>query len=252
MKTETGMGARREFTNKPREEATEFIESYIIKNKLAAHERLPSERKLCDSWGFNRTTLRNAIRKLEAEGILYSRHGSGTFVTPPKLLRNLQDMESLYAVAERAQKTLRTTQLYAKVRNCTQDIASELGLPPENQVFVLQRLRTMDGLPFMLETTYVDYTQCQGIEKYDFSGESFFHVLERDFNIQVDHGVENLTITYVGAEEAELLEIPVNQAVFLIKGVSDTSGGKHIEYFESVVRSDQVRFISTLVGEKYE
>jgi GntR family transcriptional regulator len=105
----------------------------------------------------------------------------------------------------------------------------------------------MDEVPFMLETTCVDYTLCPGIENYDFSGESLYHVLEHDFKIRVDHGVEQVGITLVGEEESTLLEIPAGRAVFFISGASDTAQDRRVEYFESVIRSDQVRFISTLI-----
>jgi GntR family transcriptional regulator len=224
----------------------EFIEAYILKNKLLPHDKLPSERDFCRSGGFNRATLRSAINKLGTEGILYRRHGSGTFVAPPKLLRNLQNMESLSSMAERAQKTLGTVQLYGRILPCTKQIAQKLEIPPVSPVFILQRLRIMDAVPFILETTYVNYALCKDIEQYDFSRESLFHVLEKNYNVRVDHGLEHLNITCAGFEEAALLEIPAGQVVFFIEGVSNTSDGKHVEYFESVVRADLVRFTSTL------
>ena len=59
------------YGNRTRNEAIEKIESYIIKNKLAPHEKIPSERDLCEMWDFNRTTLRSAIQHLIIEGKLY-------------------------------------------------------------------------------------------------------------------------------------------------------------------------------------
>ena len=76
---------------RPREEATELIECYIRRMDLQPYERLPSERELCQLWNLNRSTLRNAIRKLTEEGRLYSVKGSGTYIAPSKLERNLQD-----------------------------------------------------------------------------------------------------------------------------------------------------------------
>jgi GntR family transcriptional regulator len=236
----------KEYRNRPREEAVEFIEAYIIGNKLAAHNKLPSERNFCYTSGFNRSTLRNAINKLESDGLVYSRHGAGTFVAPPKLLRDLQNMESLSFSAARTQKELRTTQLYGRVLPCVKEIAQKLAILPVSPVFVLRRLRTLDNVPFMLETSYIDYTQCRGIEQYDFNRESLYKILEQKYGITADHGVEYLSITYAGFEESTLLNISVNQAVFFIEGISDTVQGRHIEYFESVTRSDMVQFTSNL------
>ena len=42
-----------------------------------------SERQLCEAYGVSRTTVRQAIARLVADGLLYHVKGKGTFVTPP-------------------------------------------------------------------------------------------------------------------------------------------------------------------------
>lgn len=83
-----------QFRARPRDQATEQIECYILQNDLAPHSKLPSERDMCSMWQMNRTTLRSAIRRLIVEGKVYHRKGAGTFVAPPKLERTLQDVKS--------------------------------------------------------------------------------------------------------------------------------------------------------------
>ena len=41
---------------------------------------LPGERALCELLEVSRTTLRKAIAELIAEGVLFHRHGAGTFI----------------------------------------------------------------------------------------------------------------------------------------------------------------------------
>ena len=57
---------------RPKELATEYLESYILENNLKAHDRLPPERELSQMWNLNRVTLRSAIASMEAAGRLYS------------------------------------------------------------------------------------------------------------------------------------------------------------------------------------
>ena len=57
---------------KPRDEAIEKIENFIIHNQLKPGDRLPSERSMCDMWDFNRSTLRSAIKQLILEGKIYN------------------------------------------------------------------------------------------------------------------------------------------------------------------------------------
>ncbi len=44
-------------------------------------ERLPAERALAEEFGVSRPSVREAIQKLVARGLLLSRHGGGTFVS---------------------------------------------------------------------------------------------------------------------------------------------------------------------------
>jgi GntR family transcriptional regulator/MocR family aminotransferase len=60
-----------------------FLREQIRSGALLPETRLPASRKLATSLGVNRITVTNAYAELEAEGLVYSRQGSGTFVAPP-------------------------------------------------------------------------------------------------------------------------------------------------------------------------
>jgi DNA-binding FadR family transcriptional regulator len=56
------------------------LRNEILAGRLAAGARLPSERELSLALGVNRLTLRAALARLEAMGLVTTRHGSGTEV----------------------------------------------------------------------------------------------------------------------------------------------------------------------------
>jgi len=53
----------------------------ISKGDLRRHDRLASERSLADDYGVARNTVREALNRLEEEGYVETRPGSGTYVT---------------------------------------------------------------------------------------------------------------------------------------------------------------------------
>jgi len=57
------------------------IETLILEGSLQPGERLPAERALAEEFGISRPSLREAIQKLAARGLVVSRHGGGTFVS---------------------------------------------------------------------------------------------------------------------------------------------------------------------------
>jgi GntR family transcriptional regulator/MocR family aminotransferase len=60
-----------------------FLREEIQTGTLLPETRLPATRELATSLGVSRMTAVNAYAELEAEGLIYSRPGSGTFVAPP-------------------------------------------------------------------------------------------------------------------------------------------------------------------------
>lgn len=57
------------------------IETMILEGVFRPGERLPAERALAEEFGVSRPSVREAIQKLAARGLLLSRHGGGTFVS---------------------------------------------------------------------------------------------------------------------------------------------------------------------------
>lgn len=62
------------------QETIRNIRSYIEEEGLEVGAQLPSERKMAEMFLASRNTVRNAIRKLEARGLLEVRKGSGCYL----------------------------------------------------------------------------------------------------------------------------------------------------------------------------
>lgn len=60
----------------------------IVSNKLKQGERLPSENRIATAFGVSRPVVREALRKLQEDGLAEARRGVGTFVRrrPPEKL----------------------------------------------------------------------------------------------------------------------------------------------------------------------
>src|SRR5918995_4602263 len=57
--------------------------------QLTVGDAIPSERQLSSDFGVSRLTVRAALDDLVREGYLVRRHGSGTFVSEPKIAQEL-------------------------------------------------------------------------------------------------------------------------------------------------------------------
>ena len=62
------------------DDIVERLQGMILEGTLKPGERLPAERVLAEQFGVSRPSLREAIQKLAAKGLLLSRQGGGNFV----------------------------------------------------------------------------------------------------------------------------------------------------------------------------
>ncbi len=58
----------------------EQLKDKIIRRELLPGDKLPPERELADQLNVNRTTVREALHKLESIGLVEIKHGNGVFV----------------------------------------------------------------------------------------------------------------------------------------------------------------------------
>ncbi|MDG4718019.1 MULTISPECIES: FadR/GntR family transcriptional regulator [Thalassospira] len=58
----------------------------IVSGNLGEGTKLPSENEICASFGVSRPVVREALRKLQSDGLVYARQGVGSFVKkrPPQ------------------------------------------------------------------------------------------------------------------------------------------------------------------------
>ena len=122
---------------KPRTLALELVESLgdrIRDGRLVAGDKLPTEAAFMGEFGVSRTVVREALSKLQASGLVETRHGIGTFVV------GLGD-GSAFRIAPQQLATLRDVVALLELR---------IGLETEAAALAAQR-RTARNLTVMRE-----------------------------------------------------------------------------------------------------
>lgn len=231
---------------RPREEAMEKIESYIIENKLKPDDKLPSERSMCTIWNINRTTLRSAIRQLILEGKIYSKNGSGTYVSGKKLMKNLQDVEGFYETGCKAGREVSTKVISMEVCETAKGIGKKMELPLGHKLLRVIRIRFLEKCPVMYETSYLDYERFPELDKHITETVSLYEILKNEYSLEITGGREVLSIAYCDETEAHYLKVSEGDPVIYQSGIAVDEKGKVFEYFKSITRSEYVCFASEL------
>jgi DNA-binding FadR family transcriptional regulator len=75
--------------------ANELYTIIVLQKKFEPGDKLPNENDLSERLGVSRTTLREAVRYLVAQGVLNVQRGRGTFISEDLSLFNKYDVGSL-------------------------------------------------------------------------------------------------------------------------------------------------------------
>lgn len=105
-------------------EIIKYIQSYIEEHDLKEGDRLPSQGQFIEMMQVSRTALREAVKTLEAEGIVKVKNGKGIFVGCRG--RKATALESLIEALE-ARRAMETELMAMVVRNATDQEMDELG-----------------------------------------------------------------------------------------------------------------------------
>jgi DNA-binding FadR family transcriptional regulator len=113
-------------------EIIKFIQDYIKDEGLAAGDKLPSQAELLNMIGVSRTSLREAIKTLEAKNVIEVQNGKGIYVRDNNsnamitYLNFVEEKETLLETVE-ARKILEKEILKLVIRNITDEELENLG-----------------------------------------------------------------------------------------------------------------------------
>lgn len=134
---------------------TEQTKAYIKQRILDGDfegERIPSETELAQELGVSRTTIRDALSRLENEGVVYRKQGSGTYVNPPglQIKTRLEEIWSYEAVLEAHGYTPSTRILDLSVEPAGPDVARDLNIDPADSLVSVRKLFLENAEPVIL------------------------------------------------------------------------------------------------------
>jgi GntR family transcriptional regulator len=223
-----------------------IVMDMIDSGRLSAGQRAPSEREIAETLGISRMTARAAMSNLVADGYLYSVPGKGTFVSNPKMRQELLELTSFTEdMRNRGLKPGSRLLDIGVTHQASEKIYRTLELPVGEDLIRIHRLRTADGVPMCLETSYLPRSYVPWLLEEDFESGSLYLGLE-SHGIELVRAEEHLEATVVRETESELLTVPVGSPALLIERTTYTEGDRPIEYVKSLYRGDRYRFTAML------
>jgi len=230
----------------PGVEAIEKLQNFVKVNRLTANTRIPSERDLCEMWGLSRSTLRQAVDTLVECGELYRVKGSGVYVTVPKLVRNMSGVDAMLDEMLQQGVPMSKKIISARVIEATKQISKRLKIPLGRKVYEYIRIRELEHIPSIIETTYLDCEKYPGFDKHYTNKTPMGSLLRNIYHKELVKGEEHISITYASGDEAQLLDIEPNTSLFFTSGIISDEDNMPIMYYKQLLRSDRFKFVSMI------
>lgn len=215
----------------------------LIEEEIEPMQKIPSEQKLSEMLGVSRNTVREAIRTLEQEGILYSRHGIGTFVigTKKSLKTNISTLESSTNIILGHGYEPGTKNVLLAKSKATPEICKNLSISEDHDVFYIERVRTADNEPVVYVEDYIPYEM--GMEE-KYKGEYYESLLEflELFGHNVAFSICKIKAVISEPKIEEKLELKEKNALLLLQQVHYSQKGEPVLYSDSYYLSDRFEF----------
>jgi GntR family transcriptional regulator len=226
-----------------RDRVLDLIES------LTVGQAIPSERQLTQELGVSRLTVRAALDELVRDGYLDRRHGSGTYVTEPKIAQPLT-LTSFSEEMRRRGMVPGSRTLELTVTSAGARLARRLQVSPEEALLRVKRLRLADAEPMAMEVLHIPQALVPGLTKADLENHSFYELLAERYEIIIGSGTQTIEPTVTNEEESEVLGVPLHTPAFLFERTTVSESGRIVEVVRSIYRGDRYRLVADLTPQR--
>lgn len=215
-----------------------------ISGQLTPHQMLPPERQLAERFGVSRMTIRQALRTLTDDGLIYPIRGIGTFVAEPKVAKDLA-LSSFSEDMRARGLTPGAKVLDATETDCEAGVAADLGIEPGSAVYRLERLRLANGLPVAHEQAYLPARLFPQLLTFDLTG-SLYELMEHRCGIRVECAEQTTRAVNLGKRLADLLSVPSHTAALHVRRTGSDNQGRVVERTDTLYRGDRYSFSATI------
>src|SRR5579884_2346889 len=185
----------------------EVLAQQIRAGSLKPGDQLPSEDELRREFHVTRMTVRQAIAGLVSEGLVYRRHGKGTFVADPKVARR-----------------------FARLTGFSEDVSAR-GQTPGARILAIQKTTPPD-----------EAAQALGLESLEEPFPSLYGLLETRYGLALRQADQVIEARQATASEARLLRLPRRAPVVQVTRTTFLDDGRPVEWAQMVYRADLVKF----------
>src|SRR5512141_1935226 len=215
----------------------ESLRSEITRGALKRGEQLPSENDLAARYNVSRMTIRESIEDLVDEGLLYRRHGVGTFVAYPHLQRDHTRLTNFFDKAENEGLEVQAKLLKLEVIPAKPRVAEALDIPTGSHVIRVKTLRYANNVPITVHDAYMPHKLFPNLVNENLEVQHLWILFEKA-GFRVKRAVQRLEAREASKEVANLMKIKEGAPVLFKERTVYADDGTPVEFTYCYNRGD--------------
>ncbi|GER74678.1 GntR family transcriptional regulator [Weizmannia acidilactici] len=223
----------------------DILVEQINTGKLKEHDKLPTEKELCERYNVSRTTVRQTLDELEKQNKIYKQRGKGSFVAPveKEAKKNKINFINVVEAIKRMGKTPHTNVADFEMREIIEEsVASALDCRLGEKVYFIKRIRFADSDPVMLEYTYLPAERFPKLENEDLEAENMHHIFKRKYNLSNISFKREFHAVLIDKKQAAVLHAdkgdPAMEMITL-----GLASGQPFEFTKAIIKGDLPMFL---------
>ncbi len=225
------------------DQAKAHIKEQILTNRFE-DGRIPSESDLANELGVSRTTIRDALSRLEIEGTVFRRQGSGTFVNEPglQIKSRLDEIWSYEAILQAHGYTPSTLVLDVREEQPKSKARESLNLSADETVSVIQKLFVVDEKPVIFTENQIPSKLCAGSFARDDFRLPIFQFLESHCQQRLNYYLSEIVPVSADKRLAKILGISQRKPIISFEETGYNDENEPVLWAHSFFRDDLLRF----------
>lgn len=208
-------------------------------------ERFPTDKEMIEQYNVSRQTVREAVRRLELDGVVVRHRGRGTVLTNTRFEQQLGSLYSLFRELEDKGHRQWSRVLTQEIVEDT-ELADQFAIA-DKKFFHLERVRFADDLEVAIDSIKIPLAFAVPLVNVNFEHTSLYDELERLCNLAPTRGEERIAPILLSAQEASLLGVEPPSAALSMSRT--TFVNDHLlESRITKIRGDRYCFVSTFAN----
>lgn len=213
----------------------------ITSGEFQIGSQLPTEKELCEQFGVSRITIRSAMDKLEAKGLVQRDIGRGTFVDEPKINSPHIRLHSFSKEIEALGYVPGAKLLECKKIQANEKTAKQLGIKKGKEILFVSRLRTANNSPIFLGHSCLNIQEFPQLEKADYSCISLAQLFNSLLPDPISRIVQWISAQSVDKEISEYLGLDNGSRVLVMERIIHTTKNVPVESIVAYFHPDRYK-----------